>query len=83
MPTRYILLWVERPSADAKYDAQQAYQMLLGSIQSIKLAGGTSRAIREGVWLLERESDTRFLAHVVVQAEDRRLKVEWLFLAKD
>jgi hypothetical protein len=83
MPARYILLWVDKPPADAKPDVQQSYWSLLHSIGTLKLAGGTSRVIREGVWLIERDSDVSFFAHVLAQAEDRGLSVHHQFLCSD
>lgn len=83
MPTRYILLWVVKPRPDEKDDVRQSYMSLMHDIGALKTAGGTSRVIREGVWLLERESDVSFFAHVLAQAEDRGMKAEVRFLCAD
>lgn len=83
MVTHYILLWVEKPAPDAKADVRQSYMSLMHDIGGLKITGGTSQVIREGVWLLDRESDMHFFSHVVAQASDRGLTAQWRFFAPD
>jgi hypothetical protein len=78
----HILVSVQKPVSD-EYKDEQAWYGFLSAISSIENKAIQGERLSENVWLLDRDSDPTFLAHVVLSASRQRLEYSVRYLSSD
>lgn len=78
----YVLVHIDAPIEDA-FQENEEWQTFLRSYEHLKTKAKPGHQLAANTWLLDRESETSYFAHLVTLAEDAQLKVSVRYLSED